>query len=320
LKLRKNFFSAWFFILLGCFSVFFLLKTGVFLGWLGNRNVASVYFSHREYRLGEGKIRLFIATENCYRSDGETSAEEVLTKLADFFFYQSAAGQLNVKVNREEIIAEAKRIDEETKAPDILACVKKAFGRNREDYLTYFVSPSLYNRKVHSAFNLSVSIHKEAIEKIEAVKAEVFKKPEKFETIGRSRGNFESSAYPPKEKNTTPEILIPYGFGEKTDYAENPFVKNVLSRLKLGEIFPNVVEDDYSYKLVKLLSSEKGNDGVTRYRFEAITVAKRSFDEWFREINKDVTIKICDKSLYEKIMVKYPAVWWLPRLSFGKNC
>jgi hypothetical protein len=37
---------------------------------------------------------------------------------------------------------------------------------------------------------------------------------------------------------------------------KDPFVSKVLSKLKKGEFFSNIIEDDYSFKIVRLIDED----------------------------------------------------------------
>ncbi len=47
--------------------------------------------------------------------------------------------------------------------------------------------------------------------------------------------------------------IIGYSF----DVPKDPFVSKVLSKLKKGEVFSNIVEDDYSFKVIRLIDEDK---------------------------------------------------------------
>ncbi len=71
-----------------------------------------------------------------------------------------------------------------------------------------------------------------------------------------------------------------------------------------------IVEDDYSYKVLRL--KEKKDK---QYLVEAITVYKRPFDEWFRKEAKKIRIDILDSEFKKSIQIRYPYLRWTPNLS-----
>ena len=83
----------------------------------------------------------------------------------------------------------------------------------------------------------------------------------------------------------------------------------LLENLIPGEIYRNIVEDDYGYRILKLV----GRSGET-YSVEIITINKRPYDEWFREAEAKIEIDIADPDLKNNIKTKYPAIWWVKKL------
>lgn len=274
-----------------------------------------IYFSKDGFKFIFNKkdIALISQMKNCYITEPEaslTAPEESAISLFEPTFYKFAAYALNVYPKEEDLKKENERIDRETKAPEILDCVKKVFSQNRKKYDDFFVAPGLLNRIVRRTFSLSPEIQKNPRQKIESLRAEVSATPSKFNEIGKTAPIFnENVAYPPsaKEGGKTPDVLAPY-FPQE-DYSNDPLIINVLSKMKPGEIFSSIVEDDDFYKLVKLVSKKDNS-----YVFSAIAVPKEKFDPWFIEINKTAAIKIYDKEFYGKIAEKYSDVWWFKQI------
>ncbi len=89
---------------------------------------------------------------------------------------------------------------------------------------------------------------------------------------------------------------------------------SILEALSIGEIYKNIVEDDYGYRVVRL----KGRDG-SKYSVEAIAVKKRPFDVWFKTHAAKILIKILDKELQREIASKHPNVWWVKKWLLGQD-
>ena len=94
--------------------------------------------------------------------------------------------------------------------------------------------------------------------------------------------------------------------GYEMPVGENPFIEKVLKKLKPGELWDNIVEDDYSYKIVRFLGE---ND--TNYIWDGVVIPKRNFDDWFRDYaTKHIKIEIYDAAIKEAFLKKYPNLWW----------
>lgn len=87
----------------------------------------------------------------------------------------------------------------------------------------------------------------------------------------------------------------------------NPLIEKVLKHLKLGGIWTDIIEDDQSYLMLKLLSE---NDSV--YHCGVIRRAKLGFDTWFKEyITQHVPIVFYDKKFLDDLKMIYPELSWL---------
>jgi len=94
--------------------------------------------------------------------------------------------------------------------------------------------------------------------------------------------------------------------GYSFDTPEDPFISKVLSKLKKGKIFPDIVEDDYSFKIVRLIDEDKDN-----YYWDGVVIAKKNFDDWFKNyVKENVKVKIFDKELEKKFKTRYSDIWW----------
>ena len=97
--------------------------------------------------------------------------------------------------------------------------------------------------------------------------------------------------------------------GESEPESENPLIDKVLKRMKPGGVWTSIIEDDQSYRLLKLLSV---ND--KEYVCKILTIDKKPFDPWFRDYaSAHVPVVFNDQLLRIKLSLKYPQLWWLPK-------
>ena len=101
-----------------------------------------------------------------------------------------------------------------------------------------------------------------------------------------------------------PDIIKQY-LPEESKNFQDPLIK-IVSGLKEGEMYNNIVEDDYSYQIVRLIKKEG-----SKYKIESVIVAKSEFDKWFNNEAEKVKVKILDKVLKESIKTDYPQVSWV---------
>ena len=216
-------------------------------------------------KISEKDVEYQIAVERCYSSQ-DISREIALIQLKNKFLEKEVLRMaFGVEASRDVLEEKAKWVDENTKAPDILECVKGVFGNDRKSYLRIYIQPTLVNPKLHYLFSQSQEIHKDEIERIKQIYEEV--------KNGRELNNF--SEYSAFEIEKQPEAQGV--FEEKgIEFQENPLVGKVLKNLEDGEVWGDIVEDDYSYQIVRLLKVDD-----EKYYCDGVAVEKRRFDLWF---------------------------------------
>ncbi len=207
---------------------------------------------------------------------------------------------------KEEIDAFRKYSDEHTKAPRILQKVKTVFGDDSASYERLFLVPKIINRKLRQFYNTNQEIHKSERESIE-----------KAYSVISSGKSFQEVADQLRLQFKTLEVSnqgasVPHGLKKHTNDEGAPLndpLIPILQKLSPGDVCRSIVEDDYSYRVIRL-KERSGN----RYLFETITVYKQPFGKWFRKEAEKIKIDILDVELRRSIREKYPNLWWLPSM------
>ena len=235
--------------------------------------------------------------KNCYKNENISKEEALAMLIRDKLELSVLKKKYNLEPEKSILNEKAKWIDKNTRAPEILKCTKNTyFPFYKKYYLEDIVKPTLINPKLHFSFSQDREIHKEEIAKIEEIMKKVKNNPEILKSF---------KEYTKATTSKRKEEKIEIG-GYTFNVPEDPFVSKVLSKLKKGEVFSNVVEDDYSFKIVRLIDEDKEN-----YYWDGVIVMKKSFYDWFKNyVKKNVKIKILDKELKEKFKKRYPNIWW----------
>ena len=84
-----------------------------------------------------------------------------------------------------------------------------------------------------------------------------------------------------------------------------------ISKLKQGEVYPEVIECMEGYQVVRLIKKEK-EDAV----IESVSVPKRNYDEWFWEKASKIPVKIYDKTLKDDLLNK---VSWANKINLSEQ-
>ncbi len=198
--------------------------------------------------------------------------------------------------------AKAKWIDESTRDSARLQCIKETFGKDTSSYYRLVVEPTLIDPRLHQYFAVDSIVQRYQRDTIQMFWRLIQADPSKFLQVAPDTIRI------PKGTAATSELQKLGAVPESDD----PFVQNVLSKLKDGQKWSNIVEDDQSYKIVQLLYQTG-----SYYYCRILTVQKSPFDPWFKAQVKSIPIVIHDKQLLAMIKERYPAVWWLEQTTFA---
>ncbi|MEE8424160.1 MAG: hypothetical protein V3S49_06435, partial [Thermodesulfobacteriota bacterium] len=205
---------------------------------------------------------------------------------------------------------EAERIDKNTKAPDVLRKIKDVYGSDRAGYMKTFVTVVYAERVLYNeVFLKSREIHKEQYLMAEGILRNAIESPGSFNEIAEKKGVKAS-----KLRVSRKQGVMPYDGGGKrgqtrgagTGMAER--LISVVSKIKQGEVYPQIIEWLEGYQVIRLV----GKEGES-YIIESVFIPKRDYDEWFWEKAKKIPIRIHDRELKEELLRE---VSWAGKLSF----
>lgn len=225
-----------------------------------------------------------------------------LVSLVNDAIEREVARANGVIVTSEELDSLSGHADRNTKAPEILARVKSAFGDDTSSYRRIYLSPRIINRKLRNFYSRDLEIHVSQRALIERAYGLVVAGKSFEDAASESGLEYSKFDIGGKAADTPPELkrYFPGDEGSKDPLAE------VLETLSPGEVYKNIVEDDNSYKVLRL--KEKNGDV---YSVEAIIARKKPFDGWFGQEAEKLSIRITDPELKESIASEYPNLWWV---------
>jgi hypothetical protein len=198
---------------------------------------------------------------------------------------------------------EAARIDAETQAPDMLACIKKTLAEG-ERYTRAFLRPIL-----------AESLFRNYLMNDRKVQTGPLLKIKKARELLAAGGSFESAAAKTGlvYSSRTYSVSEPPAAGgaDPADPAarwtpwEPEFINKYLKGLKPGEIRRETVETDYNLQLVRFIKS-----GGNKWFFESLLVTKTSQEELFGNMKKG-KLEVFDAEIKEWLL----SIKGNPRLS-----
>lgn len=221
------------------------------------------------------------AAQACYGPGALTSRRAGFMRLLEAAILEEILSRQAARpITRADYDKESARIDAETRAPDILACVKKHFGGGGPRYERIFVRPILAQRFIREYVKGSPAVQAAAFALRDGALADIAKN-KAFKEIGAARGlAWSTAAYASEE-------------GASAAPFEAAFIDGHLKFLKPGEVAPAPIEDETAIKFVRLMKIEG-----KKYYFETLAVAKLTTEDYLKSVKK-LPVRINDRELLD---------------------
>lgn len=240
--------------------------------------------------VSEQDISDWQAAQSCYGEDAITSRKAGFMHMFEATILDEILIHQARPLTTEDYKKEVARIDTETRAPDILNCIKKHFGASTARYERVFVRPILTQRFIREYIKVDPAVQAKAYGLRDKVLKDI-SQTNKFKDIGLERGiAYATSTYSLKDDTAAPTALEPW---KRWSPFEAAFIEEHLKTLKPGEIKLKPIEDELNIKLIRLIRVTGKN-----YYFELLTIPKLSTEEYLNTIQK-LPCKINDRELYD---------------------
>lgn len=238
----------------------------------------------------EAELAAWRAAQSCYGPDAIASRKAGFMRLLEAAIAEQALRtQGGPAPAPGDLENEAERIDRETRAPEILGCIKRAFGAGRKQYLTIFVRPVLIETRLREFLpkdrKVQAGPHKAVAQALAAMA-----KGESFETAAKAAGMDVSTWTYSLTAPATAQIEPAPGAMPWSPYEAN-FIQEHLRPLAPLGTKKEPIESDYDIRLVKLLEAEGG-----RYTFASASARKATQEDWFKSLPK-MKLRIQDAEL-----------------------
>ncbi|MDO8802972.1 MAG: hypothetical protein Q7R35_00950 [Elusimicrobiota bacterium] len=238
--------------------------------------------------VSEQDITDWQAAQSCYGEDAITSRKAGFMRMFEAAILEEILVRQARPITGEEYIEEAARIDAETRAPEILGCIKKYFTDGAGRYERVFVRPILAQRFMREFVKYDPEVQARAYSLRDGTLKDIEEK-KAFLTIGLERGiAYSTAAYSVEEDTAAPAALEPW---KRWSPYEAAFIEEHLKSLKPGEAKPEPIQDELNIKFITLISvTDK------KYYFESLTIPKLSTEDYLKSVRK-LPCKINDKEL-----------------------
>ncbi len=230
------------------------------------------------------------AAQGCYGPDALTSRKAGFMRMYEATILNEVLQNASRPITDDEYKQEVARIDAETRAPEILACIKKYFGDDTARYQRVFIRPILAQRFIREYVKTSPKVQEKAYALRERISTDVAKGLHFKKIASPPDIVYSSSTYSVEADTAAPNAFLPHGGWSPFEAA---FIEEHLKALKPGQVKEKPIEDETSIKFVRLISV-KGK----KYRFESLTVRKLSTEEYLKGIPK-LRCRINDKELHD---------------------
>lgn len=246
------------------------------------------------------------AIERIYGNNSISEAV-VLISLVNDELEREVERMFGISVTPDEIAQMNTHVDRTTKAPEILAKVKEAFGDDKAAYERIYIAPKILNRKLRVWYSRNPNIHK--VTKVSIEKAySLVHSGKSMEEAAHVCGLLFSTIEHERRNKVMPSALKRYFPERDISSTSDNRMTSLIEDLSEGEICKDIVESDHGYQIIKLVKK-----GGARYTLEAITAKKRPFQKWFLEQAEKVPVRIFDKELEKEIASHYSNVWWVKK-------
>jgi hypothetical protein len=253
-------------------------------------------------KINDQIIRYRLSTEEAYGNTGLNKTSGLIMLINDALETEIAK-KYNQHALPDEIEQFKQHADATSKAPDILKKIKNVYEGDIASYDLWFISPKIVNRKIRDYFSANKEYNLAALNRIQPALKKV-QEGEKMKEIAKSYNlNYAVDSIPVKPLDMTPALQ---NYPDARLPFENPMIKYI-AKLKPKEMYPEVIEESYSFMIVRLI-----NHNQNRYLIERLSVQKPDFDSWFKKEAEVIPILIYDPDLKNELRKSYSNLWWVP--------
>ena len=236
-----------------------------------------------------------------------------LTQLIKGYLSEEILRSLGYKVDDAALEVEAKRIADNTKAPDTLKKIMAVYGGNRKGYIKTFVRVVYAERFLYNeVFLKSREIHKEQYQKADELLKASIKSPGRFKDIAATMG-MEAQ----RLRLSIKDGMVHIGEGGAARRAQAQGIEqakrliDAVSTIKPGEVYPEVIEWREGYQIIRYIK-KTGEDHI----IESSGLQKMDYDKWFWERAAQIKVTIYDERLKDELLKE---VDWTRKLNLNPN-
>lgn len=218
------------------------------------------------FAVTEADIAGYQATQRCYPEGLDSRKAAFMRQLEPAVLSSLLQAGALIEISTAALAEEEARVDRETKAPDILACIKAHFGSDRERYRRVYLRPILVQKEFYRYLAYDRKVQAKAYADAERFARAMGAEP--FPMLAARLGlDYSSAAYRAEGEGGSPE-------GERSAF-EAYFIDRHLRDLAPGKPRLEPVDSDSDLLFIKLLEKTGA-----LYRFETVRVRKLTLNRF----------------------------------------
>ncbi len=242
-------------------------------------------------KIGKGEITEadlsdYSASEGCYGPDAVNSRKAAFMRMLEATVTEELlAREAGIVVSADDYQKELDRIDQGTRAPDVLDCIKKHFlferakgfppeGRRRYErvYLRKYAQGPKF-----SDFMNTDQVQGDVYKTRERVMAKALEGVSFVDLAKEFDLNYSSHTYTPEEpKEDKKEKEGPMAPFMRWSPFEKEFIDKHLKALFPGQVKPAPIDEGGDFQFVKLISNAQN-----KYFFESLTLRRKTSEQYF---------------------------------------
>ncbi|MFA6091542.1 MAG: hypothetical protein WCU88_00430 [Elusimicrobiota bacterium] len=243
-------------------------------------------------RIGEEDLAQYSASESCYGPEAVSSRKAgFMTFLESEIMEEVLRRESGPRLKDEDYAAEVRRVDKESRAPDILACIKKSFGSKdgigfpssleRRRYERVFLRKHMIPAAFYRFLRYDPKVQAQAYALRDNVFQEAVNGASFADLASRYKVEYATKAYREEEPKADGKAGMPMAW---TPF-EKKFIDENLRELSPGKVLGRVIEGSEDLRIVRLLDAREG-----RYEFEWLIIRKRGVQDYFSSVPKIKTV------------------------------
>jgi hypothetical protein len=230
-------------------------------------------------------------------------AQAGLDQLVEAYLIASVLENQGVKLDEKAILAEAARIEKNTKDPQGLARIQAIYGEDKDAYLRTFVLPTLAERLIYfDFFQRSPTVHAKSRAMAVAFLREAKESPADIERLAKKRGltvtkilyetkaglrPLGKKARPLPDQNADPRVKEALATARAQHFAEiDRWFAKFLAGTRPGEMLPEPFDQEQSHLVLRFDQRSK-----TGARLSAAAIPKLTFAPWLEREKAKVKVE-----------------------------